>query len=244
MLQIAFCDDDQTVLDQLSALLEKYCAQRCTQIRCTAFRSPLDLMAEIEKGTRYDIMFLDVIMPAENGIEAAKEVRQYDTAVQIIFLTSSAEFAVESYVVGAYFYQLKPIWEESFFRLMDSVIAECRKADQRSLILRCKTGISRIELDKLVYCEVLGRTLMFHLANGAVMESIGSMDELARQLASYENFVRPHRSYLVNMEYIQTISARAIVLTTLAQIPVPHGKAADIKNQYLAYAFRRKQVML
>lgn len=114
MLQIAFCDDDQTVLDQLSALLEKYCAQRCTQIRCTAFRSPLDLMAEIEKGTRYDILFLDVIMPAENGIEAAKEVRQYDTAVKIIFLTSSAEFAVESYVVGAYFYQLKPIWEESF----------------------------------------------------------------------------------------------------------------------------------
>lgn len=81
-------------------------------------------------------------MPAENGITAAKEIRQYDNVVKIIFLTSSAEFAVESYVVGAYFYQLKPIWEDSFFRLTDSVIAECRRADQRSLILRCKTGIS------------------------------------------------------------------------------------------------------
>lgn len=126
MIQIAFCDDDQTVLDQLSALLEKYRAQRCVQIQCTAFHSPLDLLAEIEKGTRYDILFLDVIMPAENGITAAKEIRQYDNVVKIIFLTSSAEFAVESYVVGAYFYQLKPIWEDSFFRLTDSVIAECR----------------------------------------------------------------------------------------------------------------------
>ena len=54
-------------------------------------------------------------MPAENGITAAKEIRQYDNVVKIIFLTSSAEFAVESYVVGAYFYQLKPIWEDSFF---------------------------------------------------------------------------------------------------------------------------------
>ena len=142
MIQIAFCDDDQTVLAQLSALLEKYRAQRCVQIQCTAFHSPLDLLAEIEKGTRYDILFLDVIMPAENGITAAKEIRQYDNVVKIIFLTSSAEFAVESYVVGAYFYQLKPIWEDSFFRLTDSVIAECRRADQRSLILRCKTGIS------------------------------------------------------------------------------------------------------
>ena len=110
MIQIAFCDDDQTVLDQLSALLEKYRAQRCVQIQCTAFHSPLDLLAEIEKGTRYDILFLDVIMPAENGITAAKEIRQYDNVVKIIFLTSSAEFAVESYVVGAYFYQIKPIW--------------------------------------------------------------------------------------------------------------------------------------
>ena len=87
MIQIAFCDDDQTVLDQLSALLEKYRAQRCVQIQCTAFHSPLDLLAEIEKGTRYDILFLDVIMPAENGITAAKEIRQYDNVVKIIFLT-------------------------------------------------------------------------------------------------------------------------------------------------------------
>lgn len=140
MIQIAFCDDDQTVLDQLSALLEKYRAQRCVQIQCTAFHSPLDLLAEIEKGTRYDILFLDVIMPAENGITAAKEIRQYDNVVKIIFLTSSAEFAVESYVVGAYFYQLKPIWEDSFFRLTDSVIAECRRADSLPVLPAAALG--------------------------------------------------------------------------------------------------------
>ena len=244
MIQIAFCDDDQTVLDQLSALLEKYRTQRCIQIQCTAFRSPLDLLAEIEKGVRYDILFLDVIMPAENGITVAKEIRQYDTAVEIIFLTSSTEFAVESYMVGAYFYQLKPIWEESFFRLTDSVIAECRRADQRSLVLRCKTGISRIELDQLLYCEVLGRTLLFHLSDGGVLESTGSMDELARQLAPYEIFLRPHRSFLINMDYIQSISSRAVTLTNRVQIPSPHGKSSDIRRQYLEYAFRRKQVML
>ena len=140
MIQIAFCDDDQTVLDQLSALLEKYRAQRCVQIQCTAFHSPLDLLAEIEKGTRYDILFLDVIMPAENGITAAKEIRQYDNVVKIIFLTSSAEFAVESYVVGAYFYQLKPIWEDSFFRLTNSVIAECRRADSLPVLPAAALG--------------------------------------------------------------------------------------------------------
>ena len=117
-------------------------------------------------------------MPAENGITAAKEIRQYDNVVKIIFLTSSAEFAVESYVVGAYFYQLKPIWEDSFFRLTDSVIAECRRADQRSLILRCKTGISRIDLDQLLYCEVLGRAAGCHRAgrHPAAAAGTGALD--------------------------------------------------------------------
>ena len=244
MIQIAFCDDDQTVLDQLSALLEKYRAQRCVQIQCTAFHSPLDLLAEIEKGTRYDILFLDVIMPTENGITAAKEIRQYDNVVKIIFLTSSAEFAVESYVVGAYFYQLKPIWEDSFFRLTDSVIAECRRADQRSLILRCKTGISRIDLDQLLYCEVLGRTLLFHLVDGTVLESTGSMDELARQLTPHESFLRTHRSFLINMEYIQNISSRSIKMVNDAEIPIPHGKCSEIKNTYMEYAFNGEQAVL
>ena len=244
MIQIAFCDDDQTVLDQLSALLEKYRAQRCVQIQCTAFHSPLDLLAEIEKGTRYDILFLDVIMPAENGITAAKEIRQYDNVVKIIFLTSSAEFAVESYVVGAYFYQLKPIWEDSFFRLTDSMIAECRRADQRSLILRCKRGVTRITLDSLEYCEVQGRTLVLHLLDGTVIESSGSMDELARQLADYPGFLRPHRSYLVNMEYIHNITAKSITMESLAEVPLPHGRFTAVRDQYLEYAFAGKKVVL
>lgn len=244
MTRIAFCDDDQAVLDQLSSMMEKYCTQRCVDLHCTAFHSPLDLLAEIENGTRYDILFLDVIMPAENGITAAQEIRRYDTNVKIIFLTSSAEFAVQSYVVGAYYYQLKPILEESFFRLTDRVLAECCKAEQRSLILRCKTGISRIELDKLLFCEVRGRTLVFHLTGRQVLEGVGSMDELAKQLASYSCFLRPHRSYLVNMEYIRSITAKGIVLSDQSLIPIPHGKAVDIKNQYLEYVFSRKQVML
>lgn len=244
MIQIAFCDDDQTVLDQLSALLEKYRAQRCVQIQCTAFHSPLDLLAEIEKGTRYDILFLDVIMPAENGITAAKEIRQYDNVVKIIFLTSSAEFAVESYVVGAYFYQLKPIWEENFFRLMDAVIAECEKSSGMSLILRCKSGITRVELNRLEYCEVLGRSLWLHLVGGAVLESAGRMDHLCEQLADHENFLRVHRSFLINLDYVKNIAPKAITMASLAELPIPRGKYGELKDRYLEYAFQRKQVFL
>lgn len=173
MLHMAFCDDDPTILEQLERLVAQYRDSRGMEISCTAFNSPLELLAEIAKGLWPDVLFLDMIMPGENGITAAREIRQYDRNVKIIFLTSSSEFAVESYTVGAYYYQIKPIWPDSFCRLLDAVVDTCRREAEHSLILRCKTGVARIELEQLEYCEVIGRTLMFHMA-GAVAHHRGA----------------------------------------------------------------------
>lgn len=245
MIKIAFCDDELSMLTKMGALLDKYCAEHDQEITCAAFRSPLELLAEIEKGTHWDILILDIFMPGENGISVAKEIRQYDSIVKIIFLTSSSEFAVESYTVGAYFYQLKPIGNvESFFGLMDSAISECEEAKRCSLVLRCKKGVTRIDLRKLAYCEVIGRTLLFHLEKGKILEGTGSLDELCGKLAEYGNFLRVHRSFLVNMEYIQNISHKAIMLDDFTEIPVPHGKCSEIKSRYLEYAFSRKKIVM
>lgn len=243
MIKIAFCDDEPVFLEQITGLLERYKAQRCPDMEYTDFHSPLELLAEMENGLHPDVL-LDVIMPGESGISAAREIRQFDNDVKIIFLTSSAEFAVQSYTVGAYYYQLKPIREETFFQLMDSVIDECRRAEEQSLLLRCKNGISRIRLDKLEYCEIIGRALLFHMANGQVLESAGSLDKLTAELEGYGNFLRPHRSFLVNMDYIQSISYRGLQMACLMEIPIPHGKFSEIKERYLEHVFSRKQVIL
>ena len=244
MVNIAFCDDDLSMLNELQVLLDRYRVERRQEIGYTAFRSPLDLLAEIERGTRFDILFLDVLMPGETGIDAAAEIRNYDNDVKIIFLTSSPEFAVQSYTVGAYFYQLKPIWAESFFRLMDAVLSTCEKEQTSSLILRCKSGITRLDPKQLEYCEVIHRTLFLHLASGKVLESIGSLDELSCQLEPYGSFLRPHRSYLVNLEYVQNLSRRGITMSCLTEIPIPRGKYNEIKEAFLAYAFQNRQVIV
>lgn len=244
MIKVAFCDDEIAVLNEGSIMLDKYRVERNLEIDYVAFQSPFDLLAEIERGTRFDVLFLDVLMPGETGIEAAAEIRSFDNNVKIIFLTSSSEFAVQSYTVGAYFYQLKPIWRESFFRLMDSVLYACEKEQTNSLILRCKSGITRVELRHLEYCEVLHRTLFIHLDDGTVLESSGSMDELCRQLEAYGNFMRPHRSYLINLSYVKNLSYRGIMMSCMAEIPIPRGKYNEIKDAYLEFAFQNRQMIV
>ncbi len=244
MIRVAFCDDDRTELDEIQRILEQYQKECRQKLEVKEFQSPLDLLAEIEHGARYDVLLLDVLMPGETGIDVAAEIRGYDKNVKIIFLTSSAEYAVQSYTVGAYFYQLKPVVPESFFKLMDSVIAACEGEQSASLVLRCKTGITRVESRQIEYCEVIHRTLFIHLSGGRVLESIGSMDELCRQLASYGSFLRPHRSYLVNMDYVQTLSYRGITMACLTEIPIPRGKYNAIKDAYLEYVCKNRWVMV
>lgn len=244
MVKIAFCDDDSAVLNTLQEFLDRYRVEKNQELDFTAFHSPLDLLEAIDRGTCFDILLMDVLMPGENGIQAAAEIRSRDKNVKIIFLTSSEEFAVQSYAVGAYYYQLKPIREGTFYHLMDSVLATCEKEQNSSLILRCKNGITRIEPKQLEYCEVIHRTRFFHLRGGSVLESMGSMDELCDRLAPYTNFFRPHRSYVINLDYVQNLSARGITMFSQAEIPIPRGKYNEVKNAFLEYAFQSRQVMI
>jgi len=239
MIKIAFCDDELSVLSEIRELLDQYCLECNQKIEYMSFQSTLNLLAEIERGARFDILLLDILMPGENGMEAAAEIRNYDSNIKIIFLTSSPEFAVESYSVNAFFYQLKPIHRETFFELLDKAFSECEKEHTSSLILRCKNGITRIEARRLEYCEVIHRTLFIHLTNGKVLESVGSMDELYNQLLPFGCFSRPHRSYVVNLEHIQNLSYRAITMSCMKEIPIPRGKYQEIKDAYLKYAFHK-----
>lgn len=91
MIKVAFCDDDLSVLKELSVLMDRYRVERNQDITYAAFHSPLELLSEVERGTRLDIIFLDVLMPGQDGISAAREIRKYDTSVKIIYLTSSSE---------------------------------------------------------------------------------------------------------------------------------------------------------
>ena len=128
--------------------------------------------------------------------------------------------------------------------LMDSAISACEQERCHSLILRCKSGITRVELRNLEYCEVIHNTLYIHLTTGEVLESSGTMDNLSKQLEGYGCFLRPHRSFLINMEHIQSISSQAVTMSCLTNIPIPRGKFHEVKDAYLEYSFQNRQVII
>lgn len=244
MIKIVFCDDDMSTLNEIKELLEQYQVERNQEITYKAFHSPLELLEEIEAGMEPDVLFLDIMMPGEDGISTAREIRRCNGAVKIVFLTSSPEFAVDSYTVGAYSYQMKPICAQKLFWLLDAIVEDCQREQQEGIVVCSRSRVIRIPLEKLEYCEVVGRKLHFCLKDRSVIESRGSLEKLWGELSQHGDFIRPHRSFLVNMKYIQSISGRRITMENQAEIPIPHGKCKSLREQYLAYAFDKRQMVI
>lgn len=240
MFKIAICDDNIADLSNMVSIINSYIAMQRDKhkIQYTAFNSAVDLIAAMENGQQYQLVLLDILMPFMTGMEAAKEIRQFNQDIKIIFSTSSPEFAAESYSVGAYYYALKPIWKEKLFILLDKVISEMESHAGKSFLIKSKTGLTRVYINKLEFAEVIGRTLLYHLTDGSVIEAIGSMLELENELLSNPCFIKPHRSYIINMDHVDTLSQREIKMRSLALVQMAKANYPTVKSAYIAFAFK------
>ena len=237
-MRIAVCDDDVNFLRELSVLFNQYGEEQHCNIEYKTCTNPLELISQIEKGIHYDVIFLDVFIPGINGIQCAKDIRRFDNFVKIVFLTSSVDFAVESYEVRAYQYLLKPLQKEKLFFILQSLERETEIDETNIFVLKSKNNITKISLSKLEYCEVINRKIILHLINGEECECNLRMNELEEKLNNYRMFLKPHRSFLINMNYIQTLTMHSITMECGIKIPVPKEKYGVIKQAYMDYVFQ------
>ena len=237
-MRIAACDDDVRFLRELSFLLNQYGEENHCNVEYKTYTNPLELVNQIEKGMHYDAILLDVFMPGINGIQCAKDIRAFDSFVKIVFLTSSSEYAVESYSVRAYQYLLKPVQKDNLFRVLKTLEKETEKVEKNILIFKSKTGITKVALSKLEYCEVINRKIILHLTNGEECECNLRMNELEEKLKEHRRFLKAHRSFLVNMDHIQTLTTHSVIMECGVKIPVPREKYAQIKQIYMEYIFQ------
>lgn len=238
MIHIAICDDSKQERQILAALFKRYQELHATPLQIHIFQNGFSLLDAIDQGKRFDITILDILMPGENGIEIARNIRASGTDTEIIFLTSSPEYAVDSYEVKAQNYLLKPVTEEKFFASIDSILAELDEKDTASFIIyTTEKQYSRIRVSSLVYGEVTHRTITLHLADQTMISAVMTFTEFQDILKAYPDFIYPHRSYAVNMNYIQYVTKSDIILTDGQKIPLSRNNFTKISEQFLNFAY-------
>lgn len=240
-MRIAVCDDDIHELSSLAEFINLYKTSRNLGWEYDVFTSGFELVSALEKGKRFDLYCLDIMMPGLSDMDAAREIRGFDKTAPILFFTSSPEYALESYSVKAINYVIKPITKEKLFLVFDEVLEQLKAEKKKdAVIVRSSEGIQRILVCNLVFAEVIGRNVLYHLRSGKVIECTESFSSVCNSLMKYGCFIKPHRSYLVNMQYVDTIGKHQMILQNLSTVPIAQGRAREIRQQYLNYQFERE----
>lgn len=232
-MNIAVCDDNMDELSRISTLLEDYSRERGSSITYEAFHSGLELLETI-RSRRFDLLLLDILMPGVTGMDAAKEIRRSDCDIPIIFLTSSREFAVESYRVNAEDYIMKPARKDEIFPALDKQLKRFAQ-EEAYLTLKTGSGIVKLPFTQIVYVEVINRTVQFILANGEVREVYGYLADYEEDLLSDPYFYKPHRSYVVNLRLVTELDKKGFSTIVGKTVPVARDAFSKVKAAYMKY---------
>ena len=234
LMKIAICDDDKNELLRILSALADYQLQRNIDFTYKPFDNSTELASDLLR-ERYDIYLLDIVMPGLNGIELAREIRDHDKAADIIFLTSSPEFAVESYTVKASDYLVKPILTDRLFAALDDIMRSRNEDHDSCLVLKSTVGIHKIRISEIIYVEAMSRKVIYNLKNNDAVICVEKFASVCDQLLQHKEFILAHRSFLVNMNHIRTIGTTDLYLANGRRIPLAQRRISEIKKLYLAF---------
>ncbi|MBS6367629.1 MAG: response regulator transcription factor, partial [Clostridiales bacterium] len=194
MIRIGICDDDSRARDALRWSLERQMDADGEQI-IYDFSSGEGVVQWLKKHPgQMDLLFLDVEMEPCSGLEAARQIRQFNETLWIVFVTGFADFVFEGYRVQALDYLLKPVEEARLAEVLTRVRRALAQGQDRCLTIRNTEGVYRLNLEEILYCYSDRRKVMVVLERQKI-GFYGKLDELEARLG--RSFVRIHQRYLV-----------------------------------------------
>ena len=208
MLKIAIVEDDKAMAETLKRHIDTFSSEKKEVLSTQLFRTTTDFLSS---PLMFDIVFFDIQFENDmDGIKAAKRLREKDSSVTIVFVTSFRQFAVKGYEVEAYDFIVKPVEYSDFSLRMSRIIKHVYKEKDDSVSLRTGGAQKVISVQELKYIEVAGHTVYYH-TTGGVIDGPGALKEVEKQLEG-KGFARCNNCYLVNLRYVESADGQNIVV--------------------------------
>ncbi len=202
MVEIAIVDDEKEDRDELTACFRKLQAEVHEDLQLTEYASGEELLSDC--GRVFDLICLDIDMPGKDGVQTAREIRETDIHVEIIFITNMAQMAIKGYEVQALDFIVKPVQYYSFAMQIKNALQIIENRKSKNIIITTTDGVFKISTDNLYYVEVQGHYLYYYTRDGMLRQK-GTLKDLEENLGGL-SFERCNNCYLVNLKYVDSVS--------------------------------------
>jgi len=207
---------------------------------CRYFDRGDDALSHIKAGAKVDLCFLDIIMPGMSGIELARQIRKTEKdggakPCEIAFLTTSNEYASESFEVKAFSYLLKPPDPEKVERILRDASGAQKSGDRSGMPISTKAVTKFLYFREVSFLEVINNKVYFRLVDGSEIMLVSTLGAILPQIMADKRFAQCHRSFVVNMNEIDKILSNTVLLYSGKQLPISKTYAGfcDAYIEYL-----------
>lgn len=242
MIKAIIVEDEKMSRETLRRMLEKYCPSVEVVAEADGYRKGLEQIRKFDP----DVVFLDIQMPDGSGFRLLEELD--DITFEIIFTTAFDQFAIKAIKYSALDYLLKPIIPQDLVdavkkvekkrseirkkRNLDVLVENVHGQEENSqkIILSTAEMIHVINVDDIIRCESDNYYTYFFFTDGRKLLVSKTLKE-NEELLSNHNFIRPHKSHLVNVKYIKSFIRQEggyIIMTDGSKIPVSRRKKDKI----------------
>jgi len=222
MINCLIVDDEPLAQEVLESYVQQN-KQLCLIKKCsTAFEA-----FEILHQHKIDLMFLDVKMPALNGIDFLKSLKNPPA---VIFTTAFSEYAVASYDLEAIDYLLKPITLDRFKKSLEKLFKSTPISvviDKDYTYFKVSGKLQKVMHKEIFYAQSIKDYMMLYTKNGNYI--IHMTMKYLSELLPNNHFLRVHRSYLINKTYIQSIGKSNVYINNI-EIPIGESFKEALKK--------------
>lgn len=221
MINIAIVEDSKSDLCILENYIQRYSEESGIPFHIYNFPDGLDIVSDYTSS--YDIIFLDIQMKHLNGMKTAEKIRLLDEETEFVFITSTAQYAVQGYTVNAIGYVLKPVSYLAFGQVFTKAIQKVKnKQSKEYFSFDTEHGIMKLELKQIFYIESQLHYIIIHSEKG-IFKAAGPMKKIEKALTT-KGFSKCHNSYLLNLYHVDCVVQNTVVMTEHSNIPISRPK--------------------
>lgn len=237
MIRIAVCDDEHNFVEQIHGILAQEAKKLSCAVQIADYTSGRELLYDVEEGSYFDLLFLDIEMPETDGMSLAAAVRGLLPQSFIVFITSHTKYAVKAYELSVFRYIPKSELEVCLpLALKDA----CRMLEKRSsgtYVIESPRRVQKIALDDILYLYKKQKYAVIVLANEeiAVRKSLEQMQKELCGQAEDPGFLMVERGYIVNLFHVDRMEEQELILDNGTAIPVSRRNQSTVRGLVVSY---------
>jgi len=230
MINIAICDDDKEMIDAIKECISEYSTEHSVEYDVHSFRGGEKLL---ETKLSFDLIFLDIEMGGIDGLKTAQLFREIDKKARIVYVTNHSEFALRSYAVHPFDFVVKPFDKERIYSVLGELSRYLTENAEKEAVIQLKgeDGPLLLSLKNLYAFEYTGNRRITVYTKSEKYRIKGSLSDIFA-LVDSENFVSPHKSFIVNMEHIDKLNNFTLYTTNGIEVPVAQKKLKEFHNEF------------